>query len=59
MNQFIKTMQKKYTAKQFEQCVEFSITQNYQGVYEPKDFNKIEVQTPQPTQKRFNIADYE
>jgi hypothetical protein len=52
-------MQTQYTAEQFKKCVLYSIGQNYQGIYEPKDLNKIEVQTPQPTQKRFNIADYE
>jgi hypothetical protein len=55
----IVSMQTQYTAEQFKKCVLYSIGQNYQGIYEPKDLNKIEVQTPQPTQKRFNIADYE
>lgn len=46
MEQFIKTMESKYTAEQFKKCVEYSITQNYQGVFEPKDLNKIEEITP-------------
>lgn len=58
MEQLVKTMQGKYTAEQFTQCVEYSITQNYQGIYEPKDFNKTPI-TTQPTLKKFNIADYE
>jgi hypothetical protein len=45
MEQFIKTMESKYTPEQFKKCVEYSITQNYQGVYEPKDLNKIEENT--------------
>ena len=53
MDQFIKTMQKKYTPQQFEQCVEYSIAQNYQGVYEPKDFNKI---TTQNTPNKLPLA---
>jgi hypothetical protein len=38
-------MESKYTPEQFKKCVEYSITQNYQGVYEPKDLNKIEENT--------------
>jgi hypothetical protein len=55
----IKSMESKYNAEQFKKCVLYSIGQNYAGIHEPKDLLKIEVQTPQPTQKRFNIADYE
>ena len=58
MEQLVKRMQGKYTADQFTQCVEYSITQNYQGIFEPKDFNKA---TEQPTKpiKYFNIEDYD
>jgi hypothetical protein len=58
MEQFIKTMESKYTPEQFKKCVEYSITQNYQGVFEPKDLNKAE---PVPTKpiKYFNIEDYD
>ena len=52
MDQFIKTMQKKYTPEQFEQCVEYSIAQNYQGVYEPKDFK----QTTQISTNKLKLA---
>jgi hypothetical protein len=55
----IKSMESKYTAEQFKKCVMFSIGQNYAGINEPKDLLKVEEQKPQPTQKRFNIADYE
>jgi hypothetical protein len=55
----IKSMESKYNAEQFKKCVLYSIGQNYAGIHEPKDLLKVEVQTPQPTQKRFNIADYE
>jgi hypothetical protein len=58
MEQFIKTMESRYTAEQFAKCVEYSITQNYQGVFEPKDLHKAE---PVPTKpiKYFNIEDYD
>ena len=55
----IKSMESKYTAEQFKKCVMYSIGQNYAGIHEPKDLLKVEEQKPQPTQKRFNIADYE
>lgn len=46
MNQLIKSMQEKYTADKFKKCVEYSIAQNYSGIHEPKDLNKIEEITP-------------
>lgn len=58
-NTLIKSMESNYNAEQFKKCVLYSIGQNYSGIHEPKDLNKIEIQTTQPTLKKFNIADYE
>jgi hypothetical protein len=59
MEQFIRTMEAKYTAEQFKKCVEYSISQNYQGVFEPKDLNKIEQPVAIKQPKYFNIEDYD
>jgi hypothetical protein len=52
-------MEAKYTAEQFKKCVEYSISQNYQGVFEPKDLNKIEQPVAIKQPKYFNIEDYD
>lgn len=43
--QLISTMQNKYTAKQFKDAVQYSISQNYQGIFEPKQEVKQEARS--------------
>lgn len=45
MKQLIERMQNKYTAKQFQEAVQYSIANNYQGIFEPKQESKQEVRS--------------
>jgi hypothetical protein len=45
--QLIRSMESKYTPAQFKSAVEYSISQNYQGIFEPKQEVKTEPRSPQ------------
>ena len=45
--QLIRSMESKYTPAQFKAAVEYSISQNYQGIFEPKQEAKPEARSPQ------------
>ena len=47
MKQLIERMQNKYQPKQFKEAVEYSISNNYQGIFEPKQEAKPEARSPQ------------
>lgn len=60
IKQLIKSCQSKYTPSQFRDVVEYSITQNYSGLYQPKNFNKENETSTQITNKNvFNLKNYE
>lgn len=60
IKQLIKSCQSKYTPSQFRDVVEYSITQNYSGLYQPKNFNKENETSQQITNKNvFNLKNYE
>ena len=58
IQQLIKSSQQKYTPKQFTEVVEHSISQNYSGLYEPKQDHNKKV-TEGPVLKVFKLSDYE
>jgi hypothetical protein len=59
IQQLIKSCQSKYTAKEFKEVVEHSISQNYSGLYEPKQDNSKKVAEFIPQLKTFKLSDYE
>lgn len=60
IKQLIKSCQSKYTPSQFRDVVEYSITQNYSGLYQPKNFYKENEISTQITNKNvFNLKNYE
>jgi hypothetical protein len=59
IKQLIKSCQSKYTPKQFTEVVEHSISQNYSGLYEPKQDNSKKVAEFVPQLKTFKLSDYE
>jgi hypothetical protein len=57
IEQLAKSCQAKYTPTQFTEVVEFSISQNYSGLYEPKQNNpNLE---PKIHRSKFKASDYE
>jgi hypothetical protein len=59
IQQLIKSSQQKYTPKQFTEVVEHSISQNYSGLYEPKQDHNKKVTEVAPQLKKFKLSDYE
>lgn len=59
IQQLIKSCQSKYTPKEFTEVVEHSISQNYSGLYEPKQDNSKKVAEFVPQLKTFKLSDYE
>jgi hypothetical protein len=59
IEQLIKSCQSKYTPKEFTEVVEHSITQNYSGLYEPKDFEKNKTIEIINNKNKFNLKDYD
>jgi uncharacterized protein YlbG (UPF0298 family) len=59
IQQLIKSCQSKYTAKEFKEVVEHSISQNYSGLYEPKQDKSKKVAEFIPQLKTFKLSDYE
>jgi len=57
IEQLAKSCQAKYTPTQFTEVVEFSISQNYSGLYEPKENNTTNQQIIH--RSKFNLKDYE
>ena len=57
IEQLAKSCQAKYTPTQFTEVVEFSISQNYSGLYEPKENNTSNQQIIH--RSKFNLKDYE
>jgi uncharacterized protein YlbG (UPF0298 family) len=57
--QLIKSCQSKYTPKEFTEVVEHSITQNYSGLYAPKDFEKNKTIEIINNKNKFNLKDYD
>jgi hypothetical protein len=57
IEQLAKSCQAKYTPTQFKEVVEFSISQNYSGLYEPKENNTSNQQIIH--RSKFNLKDYE
>jgi hypothetical protein len=59
IEQLIKSCQSKYTPKEFTEVVEHSITQNYSGLYAPKDFEKNKTIEIINNKNKFNLKDYD
>jgi hypothetical protein len=59
IEQLIKSCQSKYTPKEFTEVVEHSITQNYSGLYAPKDFDKNKTIEIINNKNKFNLKDYD
>jgi hypothetical protein len=59
IKQLIKSCQSKYTPKEFTEVVEHSITQNYSGLYAPKDFEKNKTTEIINNKNKFNLKDYD
>jgi hypothetical protein len=59
IQQLIKSCQSKYTPKEFTEVVEHSITQNYSGLYAPKDFEKNKTIEIINNKNKFNLKDYD
>ena len=59
IKQLIKSCQSKYTPKEFTEVVEHSITQNYSGLYAPKDFDKNKTIEIINNKNKFNLKDYD
>jgi hypothetical protein len=57
IEQLVKTIKDKYTPSEFTKVVEFSISQNYSGLYEPKENNTSNQQIIH--RSKFNLKDYE